>query len=265
MSTLSSNDQNLNNPTLIDTLYVDRIIDMTKALRTVRIEQFLYDQIEKPDPYTCYIISDAKDNRMYYGTKCIIPSKLYSKYYITQDNSGEWVLVYNNFIKHDHLTEICRYKELQDAADAMALYNHVGSHGTTNLRIYQSLIQYIKEVIGIDDFILSILVIMNLSETPQFQELVQFLMRMNNQITHNTKSKYTYQQKITLVCAEEINRRSKAYPGSYYDFYNRIYNIILKNSFFKDKKYKDNPENVNLGDAIDEMVSTIVEWKYAPI
>lgn len=260
----SSNDQNLNNPTQVDTLSLDRIIESADAMQYVALTQEEYDRIAKPDPHKAYIITNAPNRKVYYGTILIVPSKFKSIYYITQIEPNEWILVKNELElhNHDHLIEICRYDTLDKAANAMAMYNKVGSHYTTNLRVYESLINYIKEEIGIDSFILSIFAIMGLSENAEFQTLIQFLMTMNNRETYNTRKKSVYQKNITIACAEEVARRSKRNPHSFYKLYNDIYNVMISNKFFSERKYKDDPTSANLGDAVDDIVSAYIYWQY---
>lgn len=270
---MKSTDQNLNNPTRIDPIEMQRMVDSIKFMNVTMVTQDFYDHIAKPDPHTCYVITDSKEGIMYYGTVKVLMPKNRMRYYISQSTPGEWILFLNSRdggpFNGDNLIEICRYSDLQTAADALVLYNRVGSHSTMNIEIYNLILQYINGDILLHELILGIMIIFGYKENPNFQNVIQTVYQLDTQYRESGMLSSTDRHRakfdITSMLKEEIQRIHKNNPTSLLGLFNRIYNKIAVNGFFQGDEYHDDPAYINLTETIDSIVSAFTAWKYMPI
>lgn len=258
---MRSTDHNLNNPMSVDQIILEYTASALKMMNAVHIDRSLYDQITTKDPHTMYIVHDNGEDLVYLGDNRIPDSCMsWPTYLIAPTYDNEWAVCSNlksSWTAHDEIVEICRYKDLDKAADAVRLYIRAG-HEDIEISIYRMLISYIKKDIGINDLIINIIGLHGFNNSPKLQELIQTAYSygvMENQIDPQSKNRGygKYQMDLPVLLRNEIGRLANAYPTSLYPYYSKLYDVIIKYCFFKGTEYQTDPDNANLRDVISDI------------
>lgn len=254
---MKSIENNLTDPTSVisipleDTLKckIDRIIKY--------VNQEYYNRIAIPDPFTCYIITDAKDNRFYIGEYLVLPNKNNIRYLmgINSEDNSKWDIYINQ--NDAGIYKIATYNDITIAARELNELSIRGNSNSTRCKIYNNIKDYIVDLISLDESIIGIIISLGITnDNTDLQNTIRLIDRFK-QYSKN-KDKYKVNEELSQL----LNHYANKYPHSIYNLYNRILNTFIYNSFFKEYEGVDDFENpYNLGEAIDYILKSYYSWR----
>lgn len=246
-------ENNLNNPTRIDTIRIENELQLKKDRVTRYVNQSYYDQIAIPDPFTCYIITDANDGRFYIGETLILPGKDNVKYLmsINSENNDYWDLYLN---ANNGLFKIATYDNIKTATRELQELITKGNYGSTRCRIYNNIKNYIQQQISIEDCIIGIIINLGIRNNDiELQDIMKLL--YNYRLIHDDK--YHINRKLCIT----LDHISDKYPKSIYSLFNKILNVFIYNKYFKEYDGIDDYNNpYNIGDSIDSIMKIYTIW-----
>lgn len=244
---MKSNNQNLDHVLSVNNIDLQREVDSWKVPTVKKITQDLYDLIQVKDPLTIYVIDGANDGRIYLGEHLIPKQQTSTNYLVGINQATKEYVLYMNLIDNyqDCLIPISRYKNPDDAFDAMTMCMNAGSHQTINLALFTSIAAFIDGYITVNDLILGIISLLGFRNDPRLQTIMEVSISFG---VNQNKSD------LPALFREELPSMAKRYDNNLFDLYAKIYNIIVKYNFFKDKKYHIGTENIDLTDPISDIV-----------
>jgi hypothetical protein len=242
-----STQDNLENPLHVDPLKLPFDHPIWKSMDVVMITKEAYDLIAIKNPYTLYIITNDKGPTAYLGIARINLEKNNIKYLIGPDKQMGEYAVYMVFstIHGDHLIEICRYRNLMDAAEALNQYTRAGSHNEKPLALRRMLISYIERDIQIHDLIVNVICMLQDTNHPQFQEMLSTLNLYNVQ---------DIQDGDLPMDVKVLLHHCSASRNVMFKYYAALYDILVMYDFFREKKYTDDPDNADLHRPIERIM-----------
>lgn len=249
---MKSNNSNINNPFKVNEINLQEQICSTN-INVVNVSKEEYDLMIIHDPTTIYVTTDKFGRILTYIGDCMIENNnIINKYYISIDDKNIYTIYMdnavtdfkNNFLGYQKLIPICRYNDPQDAIDALAKFNKIGSHNKIDFDIYNIIKSYIDKNISTHEFIIGILIIFNFKEDPELQVIIE------NCISHNANNcNYEFPINYSIY----ILKFKKYHPYSLFRIYSDLYDLLLKYDFFKDKKYQNNFDNLDMSNVISEI------------
>lgn len=210
------------------------------------VPQDFYDLMTSHDNNTLYVISDSNEPISYLGDIRVYDYK--NKYFIGQNINGYYVIYKNEYIcKSSELIPICIYDNPQAAIDDLSRFNRVGSHVKRDFDIYNIIKSYINRDISTHDFIIAILTIFNFTESSGLYSIIEVA------VTYcETNSKLEFSSSYLEI----IGKINSSYPNTIFTIYSKLYDLLIKYNFFKDKKYR--VDNVNLSLEIENIFNIIM-------
>lgn len=243
---MKSTDQNLNNPLRIGDIDLLREAESWRNPTVQLITQEEYDLLQTKDPLTIYVIHGSNPHRMYLGDCMIHEDSRSCKYLVGMDESKAYVLymsIRDNGI--DKIVPISRYKNPQDAIDAMNMCHNAGSHQKTNMVLFNSIAAFIDNHISVNDLVIGVLCIFGYERDPRLQNIIEVA------ISFGVKSS---KLDIPVIFREELPSMGDRYENSLFDLYSDVYNIIVKYDFFKDERYHNSCDKLDLSSPIYDIM-----------
>lgn len=231
----SSND-NLNNPMVVDT--IDLSLNYNR--RTIKLTKKEYDLIPTKDPTCIYIVKDETDIKpTYYLGDCKIRRDFNKDVYLLGPSNkfGEYTMYLYTTECGGVLIEICRYNDPNIAIGELIKANKNRSTDKLYLQVRNMLIEYIKGNININDLLIGIISAFGYKDSPKLQDLI-------STIRSYSMIKFTF---VVL----NILARSDDNPLA--GLYVKLHDLILSYDYFKGKKFKKEPEDIDLGEIIDKI------------
>lgn len=191
--------------------------------------QYQYDAKSLKDETAVYIINDANPPRMFKGSREIPLPRNQRRYFLTYDEEKRKYIVFLDDIKDfkNMMVPVCEYNDPQIAMKALMTYNAIQEHSKTILSCYSILDSYIVGNTGIDDAILSIISVNGFKNDAGFQFLRELSIRfMDDKLGRDL----TYEHREFLQKKTEHQLTM---------IYGKIYNVFVKNNFFKSYKTVD--------------------------
>ena len=255
---MRSTDNNLNNPTSIISIELNKVHDAWKNPIVKTVTQEFYNLLQTKDPHVIYVIYDVYPIRMYYGDLLIERKDNKSKYLMgPADEYGNYIIyMWERIGGSDTIIEICKYKDPQLALDALNRYNKVGRHDSISDSVYVILNSYIDEEISVHDAIVSIISAYGFRDDPRLQELTSSVM------PYGMINRNPYRE-IPIIALEMIKRRAEKDKDSLYKYYYEIYKLMFTFDFFKDDKYHRYIDMRNLAYEVGEICK--VFSSYIPV
>ena len=212
------------------------------AYGTAYCDKENYDLISVHDPNTVYVIIDSPTCDMYLGD-CKIPKPSHERMYLmTYDEDDDKYIIYLNLISNfrDNLVPVCRFKDPQEALDALHQYTCVGWHTNMARNIYMSIINYVDEVYGINEAIISMITCFGYSNDPRLQYLCE------EAISYGVENDA---RDLPQYYRAALHNLRTGKPDSLIVLYSDIYDVFVKYNWFKDSKDENLSAEVN--DIID--------------
>lgn len=241
---MKSTDTNLNNPCSIDNIDLHKTVSSLEFPNVVVTTQDLYDLMQVKDPLTIYVISDGKDRRIYYGETILSKANVDCKYLIGIDDKREYVL-YMNIAEgyYDRLIPISRYKDPQDAVNALIISNNIGSTEKVDMQLYNSISAFIDGSVNVHDFIVGVLCIFGFKNDPRLSVVIDIGIGFG--ANHSSLD-------LPVIFREELPTLADRYNNNLFKLYSDIFNVVVKYDFFKDEKYHIGIQHLNLSSAISD-------------
>lgn len=175
-----------------------------------------------------------------------------SRYLVTYDEGfNDWIIVNERRLDKNadsergpltvRITPIARYKDPNDAINAMKAFNKVGYHTRNPFFLRQTIISYLDKEIGLNESILGIMSIFGLNKHPEFQRLT------TEAVAYGIKNG---DPDLLVGYMTKIHQYKDRYPDSLFRLYSDMYDVFVKFNFFKDKKY--HPEDLEEVDLENE-------------
>lgn len=245
---MNSTDHNLNNPLLIDGIDLSREVSSWKSPTVELITQEMYDLLQVKDPLKIYVISDSNDARMYLGDARIPNDRASSKYFVGIDKNTREYLLYMNIPKgsFDMMVPISRYHDPKEAFDALSLYSNAGSHQNIELALYVTIAAFIDSLTNVNDVVIGIMSFLGYKNDPRLQHLIELALSYGA-----AHSKYD-------VSPELLDRLTSesSYGNPLFNIYLKIYKTLEKYNFFKDDKYHQGLDKLDLSKPIADIISS---------
>lgn len=253
---MNSTDHNINNP------FQKSCINLLKTVESWKMPTFVgyisqeeYDLIKIHDPNSIYAVNTDNGVVLYLGDIKIEAPEIKNKYYIGMNDNKEYVVYMDQnsgtgdyFTGLQNLVPICTYADPQVAIDQLSKFNRVGSHNYRDISIYSLLKSYIDKEISTHELIISILVEFNFREDPRLQNLIEFAM------SHNV---HKCMKEFPAFYSGQIRVMKDNKPESLFVLYSNLYDLVVKYNFFKDKKYQELSDDLNLSTEINDIVKTV--------
>lgn len=250
---MNSTDHNINNPLCIDGIDLMQTADAWKTPSIKLISQDEYDMLRVHDPLTIYMIREAKDRRIYLGDVLIKHSPNGVKYFLgIDDRSHEYVLYVNIIQKHsDHMIPLCRYRDPQMAFAALNMYSNVGSHEKLELSLYSTICAFLDKIIPLHDLIVGTMCLFGYNSDPRVQMLTDVA------ISYGVKS---YRDDLPQLFREDLPQMSTQFNNPLFDVYSELFNVFIKYDMFRDKKYHEGFDKLDLKDPIKDILGVLYNW-----
>lgn len=208
------------------------------------INQDEYDMHSTHDPSTVYVIMDSPTDKMYIGDY-EIPKEAHSRQYLMSYNDKENVYkIYLNLISNyrDNLVPVAKYKDVNDAIKALHAYKSVGYHTKAAAATYQAIANYIDEIYGINEAIISIISAFGYRDDPRMQYLNEAA------ISYGVTNKDRDLPQYYRAALHNLKDRK---PDSVIVTYSDIYDVFVKYNFFKEINSE------NLSDPVNDIIVCI--------
>ena len=188
-----------------------------------------------------------------------------SHYLLTYDDETDWWIIVNDtrlprkaetsygpaVVKS---TPIARYKELNDALNALYNFNLVGYHDRKSFMIRQLIISYINNENGMNETILGMMSVYGLDKIPEFQQLHKRAVAIGCK---------NLDKDIPVDYKASLHNYKSNYPDSLHALYSDLYDAFVKFDYFKNKKYKNKSENeLNLKNETHTFIELIYRYLY---
>lgn len=207
-------------------------IENLHAFEVCHLTQDEYDVMSKHDETTTYVITDAKDGRMYIGSRLIPISKNDRQYLLGYDPYKYKYILYLNSVEGymDQLVPIAEFNNPQDAINALISCNHLNDHNETFFKIIKVLTQYIDGDVGMNSTLISMISILGYRDDGRLQDLNRLSI-----IYNDDQSAKDISQQHRLMLHQEKDVSTNALISIYSD----LYDLFVLNDFFKDYKTID--------------------------
>ena len=251
---MRSTDHNLNNPMEVKTLNIYPSVDCTKLSEIVKLTMEEYELIQIKDPTIIYVITDSKDNKIYYGDILVAHGETERIYLLGPANKfGEYTLYLNETDGHtDRLIQICRYSDPQVAIDSLNKFNRVGSHHAKNLQTHIIISEYIIGDISIHDMLIGIISLFGYRDSIRLQSLVNVLKTYD--INAGCKD-------LPILLKKDLRQLKTIYDNQpIFGFYSDLYDLVSYYNFFKGRDFQKDTEDLDLSKVIAQ-VFVIMENK----
>lgn len=241
-----SKDHNINNPTKVDQIDLVPSYDAWSTPSIEYITQKEYDTIYKKDPLTIYVITDAIGKKVYYGDILVDDKQDGIKYFMGISNDGKYAIYLNERMSGvDNIIKICAYNDPQVALHALELYENSGSYESIDMKIYESLVHYIRNNISCHDVLIGILCACGFNNDYRLQTLIETAVQCDSIYGHDLSE----QMKSVLGTYKNSDKNRFEIPPAYKVLnikYSQLYDVLLKYNLFKDKEYTDNSYSLKL-------------------
>lgn len=243
---------------MLDNKMVIDQIDLYKLVGTpeyISVTQEEYDLIQKKDPTAIYIISDTP-GRMYIGDNLLEKEKPKNTYLLGPSNQfGEYILYLNHPDDWvDHLLEISRYSNPQQAIDALNKFNRVGSHVDSALQTFNLIVCYIQSEITLHELLIGIISLFGYRDDIRLQQVIERATTYD--VTRNSRD-------FSPLMREEIPSW-KNDENYLFTYYSDLYDVIVKHNHFKGREFHVDPEELNLSNVINDIIKVIIELIIPP-
>lgn len=247
---MESTDQNLNEPLRVGDIDLQKEVDSWRSAIVQVINQEVYDLMNYHDPLTIYVIHDAIDGRIYLGDHLIQKDSISSKYLVGIDNTNMQYVLYMNIVERhmDRLIPICRYNDPEAAFNAMLMATNAGSVDKIVLSLYSVIAAYIDGNVSIHDFIMGIISFGGYKNDPRLQMVIDIATNFG---VHQCR------EDLPVIFKEELSELDDRYDNGMFSIYSNIYNTIVKYNFFKDDKYHNGFERLDLNQPITDIIKVL--------
>lgn len=246
---MNSTDHNINNPLCIDGIDLMQTAESwtTPSIKITTQEE--YDRLRVHDPLTIYMIHEAKDKRVYLGDVLINHSHSHNgiKYFVgIDDSSYEWILYINIIHGHsDRMIPLCRYKDPQMALNALSMYSNVGSHEKLEVSLYSAICAFLDKMIPLHDLIIGSLCLVGYKSDPRIQMIADVA------VSYGVMS---YNDDLPQLFREDLPNMSSQFDNPLFDVYADLFNVFVKYNMFRDKKYHEGFDRLDLKNPIKDII-----------
>lgn len=271
---MKSTDQNINHVMALTEIDLANYYSSWKGPNVCYMPCKKFHDLKTKDPLTFYIVEAIDGTVSYYFGEHEIPEEVYPTYLMSVtpifdkdektkivDENYTIYMAINNPRYGTNLFQVCSYEKAEDAIKAMRNMNRIGSHFECDIRIKDLLHYYIVREITILDFLIGCLSVFGYQRHPDLQKIILMTKAYGECEEEGAKLPALFAEELP----ELVKYTKENYPTKFnlsnqeakilLWMLNDIYNIIKKYDYFKDKKYRDNLNDMNFKSIIDSITS----------
>ena len=221
---------------------VDQLILNRETPRILSVTQEWYDLLHIKDPYTIYVITDAKDRRVYHGDVLVVDENKKPVYFltITEDEYQIYVNYRENYI--DRLIHVGTYTDVNVALEDLARYNKIGSHTKWATQAHHITCLYIKKEISLQEFLIGMFSVFEYKDHPMVQALIAYAISMGVNMQSNEP------------CMELVEDLPHFKARHFiFKMYSDLYDLLVLYNFFKGAKYNVKIKDLDITDFINKL------------
>lgn len=254
---MKSTDYNINNPTAIDLMTLQRTMESWKYPTVKLVTQDMYNLLQFKDPFTYYVIEGSSDHPLkrpiiYFGEHLVEIDIDCVRYLMGINERNEYEIYMDTVGCGSHnLIPIRRYDSVQQAVNDLTFFNNAGSHTDYGIRTYRILLSYINREISLNDTLIGIISAFGFKDSVEIQEVIQTGITYGC-THHDIDLPMHYRDMLPVLRDHAKNFLVKKYAN--------LYDLIVKWNFFKDEKFKDAQSGIDLSKEVREIINTMMEY-----
>lgn len=223
---MKSSNFNLHSSITNNEINLLHVIENLHAFEVCNLTQEEYDVMTNHDETTTYVITNAKDGRMYIGSRLIPVSKNCRQYLLGYDPYKYKYILYLNSVEgyNDRIVPISEFINPQDAINALITCNHLYDHNEIFFKIIKILAKYIIGDVGLNPTLISIISVLGYRDDEKLQDLNRLSIIYDDD--QSSKDISTHHR---LMLHDEKDKNQNGLVSVYSD----IYDLFVLNNFFK--------------------------------